>query len=201
MRGVIVTMLLLAAGCAHRGVVGVEPPEVEDAALAARLEQQGQRVSVFWHVPGAPGVMLALITRDAEGEAYGPQLVAIDAARAATLHESPRLYDADFVHPRFFRFDDRTLMLADHGNEDAYGVLAWSFEQGRIRDLGELPIALPGDVFTSGAAEAARAELRDGRYVVSVDGPVLLHPLERREQRFRAMRFEERDGKLVMARR
>ncbi len=193
----IVLLLFLAAACAHRGATGVEPPEIDDAALKDRLQQQGQRVFVLWHVPGAPGVVLALITREPEGEAYGPQLAAVDAARAATLHESPRLYDDDFVYPRFVRFPGRTLMLADHGSEDAYGVLAWSFEEGRIRDLGELPIALPEreyGIFTRGAAPFARVQLVDGRYVVTVAGPVLLYPREEREQELRGIRFEERNG-------
>lgn len=140
---------------------------------------RGMSVSTLWRVPGEQTVRLAFVERPAAGAAYGPQLVALGVGDdVRVLHESPRLYDGNFVHPAFFAFSDRTLLLADHGSEDAYGVLAWSIEDGGVRDLGQLQIALPEqtDVFTRGAAATARVEMRDGKYVIAIPGPVLLSP-------------------------
>lgn len=136
-----------------------------------------------WTVPGQPRVTLALVEKAPDGVSYGPQLVALDAQRRV-LHESGRLFDDDFVRPTFFAFPDRTLVLADHGSEDAYGILAWSIENGTVRDLGELEVALPEDedVFTRGAAATASVALRDGAYVITIAGPLLLDPRGRNER-------------------
>ena len=159
-------VVLLLTSCAH-------------TAIRDELGRTGASVSEVWKVPGQPTVMLAVIERPATETSYGPQLAAIDVRGGVrVLHESTRLYDADFVHPTFFEFPDRTLVLADHGSEDAYGMLAWSIENGAVRDLGQLPVALPEDhdVFTRGAAPTARVEIRDGQYVITIPGPVLLDP-------------------------
>jgi hypothetical protein len=138
--------VLLLAACAHRGAV-----------------------------PGWPSLTVAMRHPEPLGESYGPQLV-VTAADGAVLHESARLFDTDFIHPRFFRFADRTLMLADFGSEDAYGMIAWSFEAGGVRDLGVLDLSLDGDGFAGGAAPSARVEVVDGVYVITIPGPVLFDP-------------------------
>jgi hypothetical protein len=190
------SLALIVAGCAHRATIGSQPTtrdvvlngrEVEvDAGIrdgepiVDELGRRGMPVSALWRVPGEPAMRLAIVEKPAAETAYGPQLLALGVGAGAVrvLHESPRLYDDDFVHPTFFAFPDRTLVLADHGSEDAYGVLAWSIENGGVRDLGHLPIALPegAGMFTRDAAATARVELKDGKYVIAVPGPVLLNP-------------------------
>lgn len=195
MWGASLAMALMLASCAHAAIRGSQPEtrrvahngqEVEiDAAIddaipvLDELTRRGMSAWALWTVPGAPTMKLAIVERPATETSYGPQLVAIRVGgEVRVLHESPRLYDDDFVTPTFFKFSDRTLLLADHGSEDAYGVLAWSIENGSVRDLGQLQIALPEDkdVFTRGAAPTARVEIRDGKYVITIPGPVLLHP-------------------------
>ena len=137
----------------------------------------------LWTIPGFPDLTLAIVIRPPAGDAYGPRLVAFRGAEV--VHESGRLFDDDFVNPTFFRFGDRTLLLADHGSEDAYDILAWSIESDRIRDLGELAVALPEDidVFTRGAARHARVERRGDRYLVTIRGPFLVDPRGETEKR------------------
>jgi hypothetical protein len=147
--------------------------------IVDELVRRGMSVFTLWRVPGQPTVKLAVVEKPAAETAYGPQLVAVNVGDdVRVLHESRRLYDDNFVHPTFFAFLKRTLVLADHGSEDAYGVLAWSIEAGGVRDLGELQIALAEDkdVFTRGAAATARVEVRDGQYVITIPGPVVLNP-------------------------
>jgi hypothetical protein len=161
-----------------------EEIEVDDALrdglrIVEDLSRMQVAVRAVWAVPGEPRLRLAIIERPATESGYGPQLIAFsEGDELRVLHEGPRLYDDDFVEPTFFRFFDRTLLLADHGSEDAYGILAWSVEAGRIRDLGQIHIALPEDqdVFTRGAAAVARVEMRHGKYTVTIPGPVLLNP-------------------------
>jgi hypothetical protein len=191
----LIAAALIVAGCVHAATPGSQPnatrvvhhgQEIEvDAAIddglrvVDELVRKGMTVSALWGVPGEPTMRVAVIERPAAEAAYGPQLVALDVrGDVRLLQESPRLYDDDFVHPTFFAFTDRTLLLADRGSEDAYGMLAWSIENGSVRDLGQLPIGLPEarDVFTRGAAATARVEVRAGQYVISIPGPVLLNP-------------------------
>lgn len=186
---------LIIASCAHAAVVGSQPTTrllvlrgqevevemgIDDAEqIVDELMERGMSVTTLWRLPDQPMMKLAVIEKPAAETAYGPQLVALGVGgEVRVLHESPRLYDDDFVRPTFFAFPDRTLLLADHGSEDAYGVLAWSIESGRVRDLGQLHIALPEekDVFTRGAAATARVEMKDGKYEITIPGPVLLNP-------------------------
>lgn len=188
-------MVLFSASCTHVATSGSQPEirrlvhngreiEVDEAIddlvpFLAKLSAGGMAASAVWKVPGAPTLRLAIVEKPATEMSYGPQLIAIEMRDDIhVLYESPRLYDDDFVRPTFFRFSDRTLLLADHGSEDAYGVLAWSIENGGVRDMGQLQIALPEDqdVFTRGAAPTARVEIRDGKYLIRIPGPVLLHP-------------------------
>ena len=150
---------------------------------------------------------LAVIEKPAAETAYGPQLVALGVAGdVRVLHASPRLYDDDFVRPTFFAFSNRTLILADHGSEDAYGVLAWSIEYGGVRDLGQLQIALSEDkdVFTRGAAATARVEMKDGKYVITIPGPVLQNPQGENERllakKGETVTFRESAGRFELAR-
>lgn len=160
--------------------------DAEAKATSDQLAKEHIVLSALWNIPGRPELKLAIITRDPAGDAYGPQLAILrpGAEKMEIVRETVRLYDDDFINPTFFRFGERVLLLADHGSEDAYGVLAFSFEGDRIRDLGELPIALPenGDVFTRGAAAAMRAEVRDGAYVLTIPGPVLFDPRGKHER-------------------
>jgi len=159
MVGVSLAAALIIASCAH-AAMGSQPSTrrlvlsghevevdaaIDDAApIVDVLVRRGMSVSAMWRVPGAAGVRLAVVERPAAETAYGPQLVAVAVGdEVRVLHESPRLYDADFVQPTFFAFANRTLLLADQGSEDAYGVLAWSVENGGVRDLGQLQVALP----------------------------------------------------------
>jgi len=193
--GVSLAAALIVASCAHAAVTGLQPSTrrlvlnghevevdtaIDDAApIVDELVRRGMSVTAVWRVPGAPTMTLAVVERPAAEMAYGPQLVALDVRDdVRVLHESGRLYDADFVQPTFFAFADRTLVLADQGSEDAYRVIAWSIENGGVRDLGQLQVALPEekDVFTRGAAPTARVEVRDGKYVITIPGPVLLNP-------------------------
>lgn len=215
---------LIVASCAHAAMVGSQPntqrlvlngQEVEvetgidDAKrIVDELVGRGMSISALWRVPGAPTVRLAVIERPAAEPAYGPQLVALGVGGdVRVLHESPRLYDDNFVQPTFFAFSNRTLLLADHGSEDAYGVLAWSIENGGIRDLGQLQIALPAqkDVFTRGAAATARVEMRDGQYVITIPGPVLLNPQGEDERllakKGESVTFRESAGRFELAQR
>jgi hypothetical protein len=216
--------LLLSVGCAHTATRGSQPEtrrlihgareiEVDTASgdvvpLLGELARQGLSASAIWKVPGEPAMRLAVVERPATETSYGPQLVALRVGgEVRVLHQSPRLYDDDFVAPTFFRFSDRTLLLADHGSEDAYGVLAWSIESGGVRDLGELPVALPEgeDVFARGAAPTARVELQHGRYVITIPGPVLLHPRGEEERvlakKGEVVTFEESAGRFEIAQR
>jgi hypothetical protein len=143
------------------------------------------------------------VERPPAGAAYGRQLVAVRDG-GQVLHESARLYDADFVVPKFFDVAGRTLMLADYGSEDNWGVIAWSFEQGTVRDLGTLEIALSEEdgEFTGGAAAAARVDVVDGAYVVTIPGPVLLDPRGTNERLLanegEVVTFREIAAKLVL---
>ena len=200
MRRALPVLVFLLAACTHIGMRVVPADDIEDPKLSQRLAAQDILVSAVWRVPRAPDLTLAIITRPGETrESYGPQLAAL--RDGAVVHESPRLFDDDFIYPSFVEIEGRTLMLADHGSEDAYGVLVWSFEGGRIRDLGELPIAFEGVPFTSGAASSIGVKIVDGRYVLRIRGPLLLYPLEKREEVLRGwITYEERDGKLVLRR-
>lgn len=216
----LVAALLATAACAHAAAIGSQPEtrrvvhnerEIEvDTAIADprpildELVRRGMSVGALWHVPGAPDISLAVVERPPTGTAYGPQLVALRAGGMRVLHESPRLYDDDFVAPTFFTFAHRTLVLADHGSEDAYGVLVWSIENGTVRDLGRLDIALPEeqDVFTRGAASTARVAMTDGTYVITIPGPVLLNARGEDERllakRGELVTFRENRGRLEL---
>jgi hypothetical protein len=190
-----VAMVLTCTGCVRAAIRGSQPETrsvvhhereididlaVDDAVpLLDELARRGMPALAVWTVPGELALRVAFIERPPADTAYGPQLVAIRVdGDLRVLHESGRLYDVDFAAPTFFTFSDRTLLLADHGSEDAYGVLAWSIENGDVRDLGQLPIALPEDqdVFTRGAAPWARVEIKEGKYVITIPGPLLLDP-------------------------
>lgn len=193
--GVLLAAALILASCAHAAVIGSQPNTrrlvvntqeievevgIDDAApIVDELVRRGISVSALWRVPGEPTMRLAVVEKPEAETAYGPQLVALGfGGDVRVLYESPRLYDDDFVQPTFFAFSNRTLILADHGSEDAYGMLAWSIENGGVRDLGQLQIALPEekDVFTRGAAATARVEIKGGKYEITMPGPVLLNP-------------------------
>ena len=211
-----VALLIVLVGCTHAGVRAVEPTvrdvlhgertiesdvkigDSEVITLFEALGKQDMSLAAVWRVPGVPDLLLAVITRGGEiPESYGPQLVAL--RDGAVIHETARLFDADFVYPSFVQIEGRTLMFADHGSEDSYGVLVWSFEGDRIRDLGDLPIALPGVEFTGPAASAIRVRVEDGRYVLRIYGQLLLDPARDDERLIEGWTtFEERDGKLVM---
>jgi hypothetical protein len=194
----------------RRLVVNAHEVEVEagidDAAPIVReLARRGMTVSALWRVPGEPAMRLAMVEKPAAKKAYGPQMVALRVGGdVRILHESPRLYDDDFVQPTFFAFPDRTLILADHGSEDAYGVLAWSVENGGVRDLGQLQIALPEqkDVFTRGATATARVARKGGKYTITVPGPVLLNPRGEHERqlakRGEVVTFRETAGRFEL---
>lgn len=191
-----VAMVLTCTGCVHTTIRGSQPEtrpvvhherEIEvDLAIAdplpllEELARRGMPAWAVWTVPGEPALRVAFIQRPAAGATYGPQLVAIRVdGDMRVLHESGRLYDVDFAAPTFFTFSGRTLLLVDHGSEDVYGALAWSIENGNVRDLGDLPIALPEDqdVFTRRAAPTARVEIKEGgKYVITIPGPLLLDP-------------------------
>lgn len=222
--GVSLAVALIVASCAHAAVVGSQPKTqrlvvngrevevetgIDDAKrIVDELVARGMSVSTLWRVSGEPTMRLAVVEKPAAETAYGPQLVAIGVGGdVRVLHESPRLYDDNFVHPTFFAFSNRTLILADHGSEDAYGVLAWSIENGGVRDLGQLQIALPEekDEFTRGAASMARVEMRDGKYVITIPGPVLLNP-QGEDERLLAKKgevvtFRESAGRFELAQR
>lgn len=222
--GVSVCAALSVVSCAHTAVIGSQPNtqrlvlngqeiEVETGIDDARpivdeLVRRGMSVSALWRVPGAPAMRLAVVEKPAAETAYGPQMVALGVGGdVRVLHESPRLYDDNFVRPTFFAFSNRTLILADHGSEDAYGMFAWSIENGGVRDLGQLQIALPEetDVFTRGAAATARAEMRDGKYVIRIPGPVLSNPRGEDERllakKGEIVTFRESAGRLELVRR
>jgi hypothetical protein len=146
-----------------------------------------------WTVPGARGVKVAIKERATDADGYGFQVIASQSQnrRVKVLRESGRMFDADFVDPRFIRFPDRTLMLADYGSEETYGALAWSFERNRVRDLGSLDVD---------GTKKARVELRDGDYVITVPGPVVLDPQGEHEMRVdESVTFIESYGGLRMA--
>lgn len=182
----LAVLALFAVACAH--VAGVT----------------GDTDATSWSVPGFPGMKVAIVTHPPTATAYGPQLVALADDGGRVLYEGARLFDVDFIHPTFFVFRDRTLVLADYGSEDAYGVLAWSVEGGGVRDLGTLDIARPeeGDVFTRGAAPVAHVRFEEGRYTIDVPGPLLLNPRGEAEvllaPRGGSARWIETDGKLRM---
>ncbi len=133
-----------------------------------------------WQVPRFPEVRLVMRTPPPDAGGYGAKLVAVHR-KNGVVAESPRLFDTDFIVPRFITFDDRTLMLADFGSEDVWGLMVWSIERDAVRNLGVLDVALPGDSFTAGAAPEARVALEDGRYVITIPGPLLLEPSGRGE--------------------
>lgn len=215
--------MLFVLSCTHAAPNGSQPAvhlivhgdrELEvDAAIrevapfAEALSRQDMVLHTVWMVPGEPGMRLAVVERPPLDTTYGPQLIAIDVrGDLRVLHESPRLLDDDFVHPTFFTFADRTFLLADHGSEDAYGMLAWSIEDGRIRDLGELEVALPEvenqSVFTGGAAPTARVDRKDGKYRITIRGPLLLYPRGKDERLIakqgEVVTFVERDGRFEL---
>lgn len=222
----IVMLFPLLGSCTHGWTPGVQPDvrrlpyddheietgsEVGDAeaiSLADRLSMHGVRLLAVWPVPDVPQTVLVIIEKAATEESYGPQLAVMrgHAGAAEIVHESRRLFDDDFINPTFVAFPGHTLLLADHGSEDAYGMIAWSFQDGRVRDLGELEVALPeeSDVFTRGAARTARVGLRNGVYVVRIPGPLLLYPQQERERllarRGEVATFHEIDGKFELVR-
>lgn len=223
MCGISLAAALIVASCTHAAIVGSQANtqrlvlngqeiEVETGIGDAKrivdeLVGRGMSVSTLWRVPGEPTMTLAVVERPAAETAYGPQLIALAVGDMRVMHESPRLYDDDFVQPTFFTFSDRTLVLADHGSEDAYGVLAWSIENGVVRDLGQLQIALPEerDVFTRGAAATARVEMKNGKYVITIPGPVLLNPQGENERllakRGETVTFQESAGRFELVER
>jgi hypothetical protein len=162
-------------------------------------------LTAIWRVPGLPDSALGIITSPATADAYGPQLALfrVTPAGLQVTHSSRHLFDDDFIKPSFFEFPDRTLLLADHGSEDAYGVIAWSFENGAVRDLGEIPVALPedSDVFTRGAARFATVVFDQGRYTIEIPGPLLLNPRSENQTELarqgETARFCERGGQFV----
>lgn len=145
-----------------------------------------------------------MVERPGQPDDYGPQLVAYrhSYGRRHVLYESGRMFDADFVDPVFIRFPDRTLMLADYGSEDVWAMLVWSIENGRVRDLGDLQVALSDDTdgFIGGAARSARVRLEEGRYVITVPVPLLIDPAGSDEMRIpEGATFVESYGSLQMA--
>lgn len=186
-------------------MLGTQPraiPDAEAKAISDQLAKSGIVLSELWSIPSRPEMKLAIVTREPDGDQYGPQLAVLRGNDI--VQETARLFDTDFIHPTFFRFDDRVLVLADYGSEDAYGMLAFSFEYDRIRNLGELPIALPEDVdvFTRGVAPTIRAEVRDGAYVLTIPAPVLFDPRGEHERsvgkRREVVTFHENGGKFVV---
>jgi hypothetical protein len=217
----LATLAAVIVSCAH-GTRGREPKvheiELSDARIEAdvkisgeevgtrkaALAARGMRLAALWRIPGVPDWRLAIVNGEPEPDAYGPQLVVISATEDSQIvYSSPRLFDDDFVYPTFFQFADRTLLLADHGSEDAYGMIAWSFETRHVRDLGILQVALPpaGDDFTIGASSSAKARLQNAHYIIEIPGPVLLYPRQERERvlapRGRLATFCEKDSKLA----
>lgn len=176
--------------------------------LARELSTRNIVLAAAWEIPNNPGLVLAAIIAPEEATAYGPQLAMLRPSSTGVeiAHTSTRLLDDDFINPSFFIFPDRTLVLADHGSEDAYGILAWSIESGSVRDLGAIPVAFPeGDaVFTRGAASSATVRIVKGEYEINFRGPLLLNPRSRNEtviaRRYEAVSSCESSGALAVCR-
>lgn len=176
--------------------------------LARALEARGTRLTAVWEIPGNAELVLSIIIPPEEPAAYGPQLAVLrpSASGVDIVHASARLLDDDFINPSFFTFHDRTLVLADHGSEDAYGIIAWSIESGTVRPVGEIPVAFPegDDVFTRGAASSATAKVVGSGYEIEIPGPLLLNPRSRNETviagRNEAVTFCEASGALILCR-
>jgi hypothetical protein len=193
----------------HAGAeIEIESPIPDAVAhdVAKALASSGIELSALWNIPGSPLWKLAIINRPPEAKSYGPQLAILRTAAGSVQirYESVRLFDDDLVHPWFFRVGERLLILADHGSEDAYGVLALAIDGGSVRDLGQIPIARPSgiDAFTRGAASAADVYVASSGYVVRFSGPILLDPAGENERTLaregEVITYREVRGKLVL---
>lgn len=145
------------------------------------------KVFDVWEIPGRD-LHLVFAERPAVDHAkYGPQLFVI-AKNGDVLFESVRMMDTAFVEPSFFLNGSRMLMLANHGNEDSWGLIAMAFDEDRIRDLGDIDVVRPPAVaFDESALPLAHVFVDSDRYVVAFDELDVV--------------FEESNGRFVRSRR
>jgi hypothetical protein len=68
-------------------------------------------------------------------------------------------------------------MLADHGSEDSWGLLALDLTARGVRFLGRIDLATPsGEIgLTGSAAEVADVE-HNARYRITFTGPLVVEP-------------------------
>lgn len=221
MKSIVVVAVLSALGLAPAdGVRGTElnvrhvslrgsPVEVTEGVSEAEvqrldvwLEKTKTALRSVWAIPGE-STRLAVIERPADRNVYGRQIVALDRDGDGyrVVQEGRRLFDVDFAKPVVFRLAGRTIILADIGCEDVWGVLAWEVARPDARELGMMDVAQPAgeEVFTGRIAGLAEVESTPEGLTVTFPGPLVLYPGDSRERsvRTRAV-FREEGGRLKL---
>jgi hypothetical protein len=162
--------------CRERSVVPEIAREIEEE-FEAREPADTYSVGCIYD---APGSALYLLTGNgpASGEQFGLRffLVRHDRPGLTILQQSHGMQDSWYLRPVFYPSGDRTLILAETGAEESWGVVAFELHGTDLRDLGYLEVAEDAGEFTINPLPAARVRLINGIWSVEFDVDLVWNP-------------------------
>jgi hypothetical protein len=103
-------------------------------------------------------------------------LVRHDRPGLTILQQSHGMQDSWYLRPVFYPSGDRTLILAETGAEESWGVVAFELHGTDLRDLGYLEVAEDAGEFTINPLPAARVRLINGIWSVEFDVDLVWNP-------------------------
>jgi len=107
------------------------------------------------------------------------QLVTVEQGKVEMAFASRGMQDTYAVEPMMFVGTDRVLIVADTATEYSWGLVAFEFRGGQLRDLGELDVARRGSdepFELENPLPFATARIANGEYEVSFATDLVLHP-------------------------
>jgi hypothetical protein len=139
-----------------RNVASPEKPRVTVTVLA---------------IPGQPERFLVIDADPPEGEHYGLRLFLFEA-RKGELHQLDRsapMQDGYVLNPILFSGGGRVFIVAGIGTEYSWGDVVWEVEGTKLRYLGAIEAAVPGEENDEAPTPFANVLLADGTLLIRYD--------------------------------
>jgi hypothetical protein len=108
------------------------------------------------------------------------QLLRIQSGKASVVFSSVGMMDSYVLKPMFFSNGTTVLILGETAAEYCWGIVAFEYRQGRLRDFGSINVARPGDDVFEPDSPLPYASVRylHGDYEVSFATDLVLGPGE-----------------------